>query len=110
MCVLFVLLVLLQVHDSASDTWTLFDDEKVRHIPGVNMSHPFHSSGGNGNSNGGGKKGKGNKQAKGKSSGKGKGKGKATTIDDDAAAAAAAESDADTEMLREVIGRTLSEV
>ncbi|CAM9717071.1 unnamed protein product, partial [Scytosiphon promiscuus] len=102
--------IVAEVHDSATDTWTLFDDEKVRHIPGVNMSHPSHAAGGNGNGNS--KKGKGKKQAKGKGNGNGKGKGKSKgekeaeakpSTSDDAAApvAAAVEADADEETSRE---------
>ncbi|CAN0411431.1 unnamed protein product, partial [Ascophyllum nodosum] len=29
-----------EVHDPSSNTWTLFDDEKVRHLPGINSHDP----------------------------------------------------------------------
>lgn len=89
-----------QVHDPTSDTWTLFDDEKVRHIPGVNSHGPPGGTGG-------GKKGRGAAAGKG-GSGKGGGrgirkrrpaKGSGGEEEDEAAAA---DSEADSEFLREV--------
>lgn len=95
------------MHDSESDLWTLFDDEKVRHIPGANAHGPV-----NGGGSGGGTASKG-KGARGKGNG-GRGAlkkvaaaaaaaaaaGKGSSGDD----AAAAESEADAEFLREVGG------
>ena len=34
------LALVFQVHDPSSNTWTLFDDEKVRHLPGMNSHDP----------------------------------------------------------------------
>ena len=34
------LALVFQVHDPSSNTWTLFDDKKVRHLPGMNSHDP----------------------------------------------------------------------
>ena len=34
------LALVFQVHDPSSNTWTLFDDEKVRHLSGINSHDP----------------------------------------------------------------------
>lgn len=86
------------MHDTGTDRWTLFDDEKVRHIPGVNCHGP-----GSGSSNGGGGGAGGTKRGKGRASKASSGCGmkkKATGSNDEAAAA---ESEAETEFLREVL-------
>lgn len=88
----------MQVHDPSCDTWTLFDDEKVRHIPGVNS----HGTPGGA---GGGKKAKGAAAAAGKGGGGGgrgirtKKQARASSGEDQEAEA---DSEADAEFLREV--------
>lgn len=96
-----------QVHDPSSDTWTLFDDEKVRHIPGVNSHGPPVGATGGGGGGTGGKKGRGAAAGKG-GGGKGGGRGARSkkpakgSSGDEEDEAAAADSEADAEFLREV--------